>query len=79
MKSVFMVIVDAGDGSQWVEWHKFMSDEKIEKLGDNDCYQSGEGVQVTKLNFPEILDLDNWARINHITWWEDNQEDFCVD
>ena len=73
MKSIYMVLGDAGEGSNFIEWHKTMSDEKIELLGEDDAYQSGDGVQVNELKMPDIIDLDNWASLNNITWFEDRE------
>lgn len=78
MKSVYMVICDCGDGSQSIEWHKTWSDEKRSTLEDGDTYDryaSGDGLQMTELKFPDVLNLDAWAKINFITWYEDEVQD----
>lgn len=72
MKSVFMVICDNGDGSHSIEWHKTMSVEKMDELEEEDCYQSGDGVQVTKLKFPDNFDFEEFAKVNYIRWYEDD-------
>lgn len=74
MKTIYMVIGDAGDGSNFIEWHKTMSDEKIDKLGEDDSYQSGDGVQVTKLKFPDNFDLAEFAATNNIYFYEDDED-----
>lgn len=83
MKSVFTVIVDCGDGSQNIEWHKDMSDEKKCKLEELDRYQSGDGIQIKELKFPDDFDLDAFANLNYIYWWgpeeEKEEEDFDLD
>jgi len=73
MKTIYLVISDCGDGSQSIEWHKTMSDEKYEKMEQQDRYQSGDGVQITELKLPSVLDLDTLAKINHITWFDDEE------
>ena len=73
MQTVYTVIRDCGDGSQTVEWRKEMNDAILEKLKDNESYQSGDGVQVQEYKFPNIIDMDNWAHINHI-YWADGSE-----
>lgn len=75
MKSIFMVITDCGDGSNSIEWHKTMSDDKYAKMEDQDRYQSGDGVQIKELRFPDMLDLDKWAQVNSIYWADDEFED----
>ena len=73
MQTIFTVITDNGDGSNSVEWHKTMSDEKLAKMEQQDCYQSGDGVQLKELVFPDTFDLDMWARINNIWWFNDKE------
>ena len=73
MKSIFTVITDCGDGSNNIEWHKTMSDEKLEKMEEQERYQSGDGVQIKELKFPDDFDLEAWANANHI-WWFDEEE-----
>lgn len=72
MKNLYMVIVDAGDGSQFIEWHKTMSEEKIDKLGEDDSYQSGDGVQVKELKFSDSFDIAEFAATNRIIFYEDD-------
>ena len=76
MQTIFTVITDCGDGSNNIEWHKTMSDEKYAKMEELDRYQSGDGVQVKELVFPDTFDLDMWARINNICW---NDEEFILE
>jgi hypothetical protein len=68
MQTIYTVIRDCGDGSQTVEWRKLMSDDIIEKLGENNSYQSGDGVQTKEYKFPDSFDIEAWAKINHISW-----------
>jgi len=74
MQTIFTVITDCGDGSNNIEWHKNMSDEKLEKMEEQERYQSGDGVQVRELMFPDDFDLEAWATINHIWWFEEEDE-----
>jgi hypothetical protein len=75
MQKVFMVIRDCGDGSQAIEWRKLWSDEILESLEADDSYQSGDGVQMSELQFPDTFDLDNWAFFNHITWADGSESE----
>ena len=78
MKTIYLVISDCGDGSQSIEWHKTMSDEKYEKMEAQDRYQSGDGVQIKELKFPLDFDLDAFGKVNHI-YWIDDEEFFLED
>lgn len=71
MKFAYLVISDNGDGSQSIEWHRTMSDEKLDKLESEDRYQSGDGVQVGELKFPDNFDIEGFAKLNDIQWYED--------
>lgn len=73
MQTIYTVIRDCGDGSQTVEWRKNWSDEILEKLESDDSYQSGDGVQMCELKFPDSFDLDEFAKVNYI-YWSDNSE-----
>jgi hypothetical protein len=77
MQTIFTVITDCGDGSNNIEWHKTMSDEKYAKMEEQDCYQSGDGVQIKQLKFPDDFDLEAWANINNIWWF--NDEEFLLE
>ena len=69
MRSIFMVIMDCGDGSQTIEWHKTMSQEKEDYLVENDeydSYASGEGFQCTELKFPDNFDIELFGIQNNI-------------
>jgi hypothetical protein len=71
-----MVIYDCGDGSQSIEWHKTWSDEKRSTLEDGDEYDryaSGDGLQMTELNFPDSFDIELFAKDNYINWFEDEE------
>lgn len=70
MQQVHYIIRDNGDGSQSVEWYKgsdFTADELIEAADNDkyDSYQSGDGVQLTTLEFPDNFNLED---ISGITW-----------
>lgn len=77
MKSIFIVICDCGDGSQSLEWHKTMSEQKAQELEDNDLerYSSGDGFQCRELKFPDGFDLEMFASANSIYWYEDDNEE----
>lgn len=78
MQSIFYVIGDAGDGSNFVEWYR--TREAYEKLvdlchagnyGEWDQYASGDGLQGYELKFPDNFDLKEFAKVNLIFWKED--------
>lgn len=71
MKFAYLVIRDNGDGSQTIEWHRTMSEDKEAKLAEDDSYQSGDGVQITELKFPGNFDIDGFGKLNNIFWYED--------
>ena len=75
MQTIYTVIRDCGDGSQTVEWRKTWSDAILDTLESIDCYQSGDGVQMRELHFPDILDLDVWAHINNIDWADGSENE----
>lgn len=77
MKSVYIVTCNAGDGSNYLEWHKTMDGDKENRLleGDSERYGSGDGFQLKELQFPDSFDLESFARTNHIYWYEDEFED----
>ena len=79
MQTIYTVIRDCGDGSQTVEWRKIWNESILEKLETYDQYQSGEGVQVREYIFPDDFDLDAWATLNHITWYDgyEDEDDFA--
>lgn len=73
-----MVIFDCGDGSQSIEWHRTWNDDKRNRLEENDTYgryASGDGLQMKELKFPDTFDIDVFAKDNHITWFEDEEQD----
>lgn len=74
MQTIYTVIRDCGDGSQYVEWRKIMNDSVHEKLETYDSYQSGDGVQISEYKFPADFDIDMWAKINHITWCDASED-----
>ena len=75
MQTVYTVIRDTGDGSQSVEWRKNWSDEIHEKLEQDDSYQSGDGVQVREIHFPDGFDLDMFAKVNYIGWSDGSENE----
>jgi hypothetical protein len=73
MQKVYYIIRDNGDGSQSVKWYKgsqFTAKQLEESAAADpyDSYQSGDGVQITMLGFPDSVDLDNIVGIH----WEDD-------
>lgn len=74
MIRVYMVIGDAGDGSNFIEWHRTMSDEKVEKMELEDQYQSGDGVQIHDFWFTNEEQLNDFIEWNFITFYEDHDE-----
>ena len=75
MKTIYIVIIDCGDGSNTVEWHKTWSNEKQEKLENKERYQSGDGLQLRELHFPDTFDIGAFTKDNHIYWYEEDQDD----
>lgn len=71
MKFAYLVIRDNGEGSQTIEWHRTMSEDKEAKLAEDDSYQSGDWVQITELKFPGNFDIDGFGKLNNIFWYED--------
>jgi hypothetical protein len=72
MKTAHYIIVDHGDGSQGVEWYKgtdWTAEQLIEyaEKDEYDSYQSGDGVQLTTIQFPDSLNLDDIVGI----FWKD--------
>ena len=69
MQQAHYIIRDNGDGSQSVEWYKgsdFTADQLFEAV-DNDkyaSYQSGDGVQLTTIGFPDYFNLDEIVGID---------------
>lgn len=80
MIALYTVITNSGDGSNGVRW---VRDTRVldlmEELADegDERYASGDGLQVTKLLFPDNFDLESWLELNHITLetLEDMQDD----
>lgn len=70
MQQVHYIIRDNGDGIQSVEWYKgsdFTADELYEAADNDkyDSYQSGDGVQLTTLEFPDNFNPED---ISGISW-----------
>ena len=78
MQTVYYIIRDNGDGSQSVEWYKGsqFDEEKLVEACENDkydSYQSGDGVQIRTLEFPDNFDLNS---IVGIVWRTDYPESY---
>jgi hypothetical protein len=81
MKSVFYIICDAGDGSQYLEWYrtKELLDSVVAQYesdqwgADFDKYSSGDGIQVKELKLPDSVDIIEFGKVNHIYWMEDEE------
>ncbi len=75
MKTLFIVITDSGDGSQSL---RYTFDESlILKMQDrqdelDDCYQSGDGLQVDRLLVPDNLSYEDLG----IGRWSIQQDPF---
>ena len=69
MKTIYTVITSNGDGSSTIQWvvDPIVID-KMQELADdgNECYASGDGLQVRNLYFPDNFDLDGWLKMNYI-------------
>lgn len=70
MQQAHYIICDSGDGSQSISWYKgsqFTAEELVKHAehDEYESYASGDGVQLTTLEFPDSLDLD---QIRGITW-----------
>ena len=68
MKLVYCVLADNGDGSQRIEWYKgseFTREAIIEaaEADKYDSYASGDGVQITCLQFPDYFNLEDMLGI----------------
>lgn len=78
MHSIFMVIVNNGDGSSGIEWHSTMDDEKMCALEEQDpeMYSSGDGIQVHEFKFDTSEAMLNFIRLNiHFGFYEEQNED----
>lgn len=69
MQEVHYIICDNGDGSQSVEWYKgadFTAEQLIEAAEKDkyEQYASGDGVQLTTLEFPDNFNLEDISGIN---------------
>jgi hypothetical protein len=76
MYSIFVIVCNAGDGSNSLEWHKEMSDEKAQTLEDSDIeyYGSGDGIQITELKFRTKDALNDFISYNHISFYEEERD-----
>ena len=70
MTKVHRVIVNCGDGSNGIDW---VIDEavidRMQELADDgeETYASGDGLQVTTLNFPDSFDVQAWLKTNYLS------------
>lgn len=69
MQTVYYIVTNNGDGSNSVEWYKdiyFTKEQLVEaaELDKYDSYASGDGVQITTLQFPDNFDLNTIQGIN---------------
>lgn len=78
MKTLYMVIVNGGDGSNGILWFKEMSTELSDHLLDKDpeFYGSGDGFQCTQLDFPDDFDIETFCKMNYIEFQSSNVEDY---
>ncbi len=75
MQQVHYVIADCGDGSQTLEWYKgsqFSADQICEAIEnckgyESERYQSGDGIQINTIEFPDDLNLDH---IGGLYWYD---------
>lgn len=71
MAKISFIICNSGDGSNHLIWLKgAVTREMAEQLEEQDpeMYSSGDGVQVTVLDFPDEFSIDGWAGINYISF-----------
>jgi len=62
-----MIITNSGDGSNGVHWVLDQAVlDKMEEMADDgdECYASGDGLQVTELTFPDESFLREWVKQN---------------
>lgn len=67
MQTVHYVILDNGDGSQSVEWYRGVTYKELEEFCEKDeydSYQSGDGIQITQVSFPDSVNLDDIVGIH---------------
>lgn len=73
MQKVYLVIGNSGDGCNFIEWYegsKF-TEEDIREAAKNDkydSYQSGDGIRIDTLEFPDSFDLSSIKGINWATY-----------
>ena len=65
-----MVITNNGDHSNGVKW--VIDDKVIDRMEDladdgDECYASGDGLQVNTLLFPDGFDIQAWIRMNSLS------------
>lgn len=76
MHSIFMVIVNNGDGSSGIEWHRTMDDEKMCFLEEHDpeMYSSGDGIQVHEFKFDTEEAMLTFTKLNiHSIFYEEEE------
>lgn len=81
MQQVHYIIRDCGDGSQTLDWFKgsMFTVDALYESAEKDKYQSyasGDGVQLTTLEFPDYVNLD---QIGGINWCDTLPGDYGVD
>ena len=70
MQRVLYVIRDNGDGSQSVDWYRNCTYAQLQgfcEKDEYDAYQSGDGIQITTIQFPDSVNL---LEIEGIYWHE---------
>lgn len=73
MQKLHMIICDAGDGSNYIRWVMDPAVlDKMQELADDgdDCYASGDGLQVRHLQFPDEFDINAWMQLNYLSLTE---------
>lgn len=70
MQELYMVICNAGDGSNYIEWVMDPAVlDKMQQLADDgdECYASGDGLQSRRLQFPDGFDIEAWMKLNYLS------------
>lgn len=74
MYKLIYVICDAGDGSQYLEWHRDTTLEALKLIGRSpECperYFSGDGIQAHELCFPSKEALDAFLECNPYIYFD---------
>ncbi len=70
MQTIHMVICNAGDGSNYIAW---IADpaviDHVQELADDgeECYASGDGLQIRALKFLDGFDIEAWLKLNNLS------------